>query len=155
MADRPTFKLRRKNRSDESDGQKHVVRKLRAYLPARIWWTVSLSGIRLPPHIAAEAKRMGMERGAPDFSFVFPDGVTRYIDLKTEQGSLTLEQRQLRRRVGEDDFAVCHVYATAPHRTWAEFKAVLDRWMEPYEGLTWLTDAESVAREMRRRGEAA
>lgn len=155
MAGRPPFQLKQKPRRDETNGQKHVVKMLRAYLPDQVWWTVSLSGIRLPMEVAVEAKRMGMQKGAPDFSFVFPDktGLTRYIDLKTPTGSLTFEQRMLMRRVGKDNFKVCIVHPHVPGRTWAEFKATIDPWLAG-AGLAWLTDTESVQREARRRAAA-
>jgi hypothetical protein len=71
--------------------------------------------------------------------------MTRYIEMKTEIGVLSLEQRGVRRRVSKHNFAVCHVYPHTPGRTWAEFKAALDVWMVPL-GLRWLTDTESVQR---------
>jgi hypothetical protein len=148
MAGRP-FTLKSRRRSREADGQKFVVQQLRSYLPDEVWWTVSLSGIRLPPHIAAEAKRLGMQKGAPDFSFVFPDGLTRYVDLKTTTGSLTPEQAALQAVVGEESFKVVTVYSLALDKTWREFRAALAPWMAA-NGLSLLSEAEALKRHQRR-----
>lgn len=144
MAGRP-FHLRSPQRNDEAAGQKHVVRMLRAYMPGPpvCWWCASINGVRLPMHTAMEAKRMGMERGAPDLSFVFRDGITRVIDLKLPDGSLTKEQKALREMMGAHNFAVCTVYPLYPGRTWAEVKGVLEGWMAPL-GDRLLTDAEAI-----------
>lgn len=144
------FTLKRQNRSDEADGQVLIVERLRAYLPDEVWWTVSLSGIRLPLQVAVKAKKMGMQKGAPDFSFVLRDGGTRYIDLKTVDGDLTPEQKRLRQMVGAHNFKVTRVYPDNPRKTWWEFKGALDYWMAPL-GIAWLTDTESYQREQRRR----
>jgi hypothetical protein len=131
------FTLRAPNRKDEAAMQKHCVTMLRAYLPNEIWWSAGLSGLRLPPHIAAEAKRMGMQRGDSDLHFVFPDGITRYAEAKTPQGVLTPEQKRVLAMVGVERFIV--------FRSWPELQAAVTGWMGPF-GLRWLTDTESLRR---------
>lgn len=144
------FKLKPKNRKDEADGQVHVVKMLRAYLPDEVWWSVSLSGVCLPMHIAVSAKRAGMQKGAPDFSFIFRDGVTRYVEMKTLEGALTPEQQTVERLVGRHNFKVCRAYPGNHGQTWREFKRALTDWMAPL-GIAWLTGAESLRREAQRR----
>lgn len=137
-AGRPPFALRARNRSPEDNLQKHIVRQLRAYMPPEVWWACSLSGVQLTPQVASQAKAMGMERGAPDLSFVFPDGVTRYIELKGPDGSLSTEQKRLALILsGIDCFRVA--------RSWEEARGHLERWLALYD-LRFLTDAEAVRR---------
>lgn len=135
------LRLRAQSRGIEAAIQKNVASMLRAYLPASVWWTASLSGVPLTPAVAAAAKAAGMEKGAPDLSLIFPDGRTKYIELKAPGGVLTPEQAMLSERLGAR-MAVCH--------SWPEVRAVLETWLRHY-GLRLLTDGESVAREGRRR----
>lgn len=137
----PPYLLRSPNRRDEAGLQKRVAAMLRAYLPDDVWWTASLSGVTLTPAIAGQAKASGMNRGAPDLSFIFPDGVTRYIELKSEDGTLSVEQKALARTL-VGDMAVC--------RSVPEVRQRLAAWLEPY-GLSFLTERESIQREARRR----
>jgi hypothetical protein len=128
--------LKNHNAMPEAEIQRHVVSMLRAYLPTGVWFTASLSGVKLTPAIAGQAKAAGMERGAPDLSFIFPDGVTRYIEMKAPGCFFTNEQAALKRVLGDDMMVA---------RSWADVKAVLTGWMAPY-GLTWLTERESLER---------
>jgi hypothetical protein len=109
---------------------------LAAYLPAEVWWCASLSGVRLSPHMASIAKKAGLRRGAPDFSFIFPDGVTRYVELKWVEGKLSDEQKMLKARLGRK-MSVCY--------SWEDMRTTLTAWMSVY-GLTWLTERESLQR---------
>lgn len=138
-----SFSLSSGHGTYESNIQKRVAAMLRAYLPDEVWWTASLSGIPLAAPAAARAKEHGMQRGAPDLSFIFPDGRTRYIELKAAKGTLTPEQRALHdilQPVG--CFAIC--------RSWEEVRGILKMWLAFY-GLRLLTDTESYQREMKRR----
>jgi hypothetical protein len=143
MARRP-WALRAPNLKLESELQLHVVRQLRMYLPDDVWFTVSLSGLRLPPQVAARAKAAGMEKGAPDLSFIFPDGVTRYIELKQPKGVLSPEQARLALVLGPKRFAVC--------RAWPEVREVLSSWMEAQD-LAFLDESAAVRRALAREGE--
>ena len=122
--------------SSEEHLQAHVATMLRAYLPDGIWWSASLSGIRLTPHLQKKAKGQGLNRGAPDLSFVMPSGVTRYIELKVGKNGLTDEQEALQATLG-GRMAVC--------RSWPEVRDQLAAWMAPH-GLRFLTDTESFKR---------
>lgn len=134
---RGQFRLRAQGRGEEAAIQERVAAMLRAYMPTEVWWTASLSGVPLSPPVAAAAKRAGMQKGAPDLSFIFPDGRSRYIELKTPTGTLTPEQAMLQERLGPR-MAVC--------RSWPEVRDVLIVWLRSY-GLRLLTDKESVMRE--------
>ena len=139
------FKLKAPNRQPERDLQRAVAEDLRAYLPGEVWWTASLSGVRLSPGVASDAKKAGMEKGAPDLSFVWPDGETTYVELKAGDGTLTAEQKRLQATLGSR-FAVC--------RSKAEVRAVLAPRLAA-AGLRFLTDTESWQREGLRRARAA
>lgn len=95
-------------------------------LPPSIFWTASLTGTHLTMQAAARAKAMGVRRGLPDLVFVFPDGVSRWIELKTPTGSLSPEQRVFRdlcRDSGRDIWALA--------RTVEEVAETLTRWGAP------------------------
>ena len=136
------YAQRAPNARIEAPIQERIAAMLRAYLPDEIWWSASLSGVKLTPRGAADAKKAGMQKGAPDLSFIFPDGSTRYLEVKGPDGVLTPEQRQLATVLG-DRMAVV--------RSWPEARAALDVWMAGH-GLRFLTDTESYQRDARRRG---
>lgn len=135
------FNLRAPRQSYEQPIQEKVAAMLWAYLPDAVWWTCSLSGVRLTPAMAGAAKRAGMNKGAPDLSFIWPDGRTTYVEVKGPDGVLTPEQKRLKATLG-DDMVVC--------RSWPEVRAAVSPWLERH-GLRWLTDTESVRREFARR----
>lgn len=80
-------------------------------LPAEVEWTASLVGTNLSVNARNRAKAAGVRPGWPDLQFLFPDGVTRYIELKAPEGSLRPEQRAFRDRC-------------APHGIWAVCRSV-------------------------------
>jgi hypothetical protein len=136
------FKLRaRREAPSETAIQTGVVKHLRAYMPRGVFWTASLSGVRLSMNVAGMAKRAGMNRGAPDLSFIWPDGQTTYIEMKAADGSLSVEQRALKLMLG-DRMRVA--------RSWDEVKSILTGWIASH-GLAFLTDAEALQREADRR----
>lgn len=81
-------------------------------LPDTIEWTANAAGVTLGATKEArmrqgrKSKAAGVRRGWPDLQFLFPDGVTRYIELKAGSG-LSPEQREFRDR--------CE-----PHGIWAK-----------------------------------
>lgn len=76
-------------------------------LPASIEWTANAAGVRVSPLVAGKMKASGVRRGWPDLQFLFPDGVTRYIELKAG-ASLSPEQREFRDRAKPHDiWALC------------------------------------------------
>jgi len=97
-------------------------------LPPSIEWTANAAGVFVSPTVANKMKAAGVRRGWPDLQFLFPDGVTRYIELKAPKGTLSAEQREFAARC-------------KPHDTWAccrslgEVEAVLRGWgadMKPH-----------------------
>jgi hypothetical protein len=79
-------------RAPEAALQRLIVRYLDAALPSDIWWSASMAGVKLSRQQASKAKYQGLRKGAPDISLLFPDGVTRYIEVKAKGGRLTPEQ---------------------------------------------------------------
>lgn len=124
------------NAAPEAALQRQVVAHLRMYLPSEVWWTASLSGIKLPIQAAARAKAHGVNRGALDLSFIWPDGISTYIELKSRRGRLTPEQAMLADRL-KSRMATCW--------TLADVRIALEDWMAAH-GLRWLTDTEAYRR---------
>lgn len=87
--------------------QKLVRSYLDVALPPEILWTASMAGTHLSPKARSHNKAMGVKRGWPDLSFLFPDGVTRFIELKAG-ASLSPEQREFRDACApHNTFRVC------------------------------------------------
>ena len=87
--------------------QVRVKHYLDVALPPSIEWTASAVGVNLTMQSATKLKAAGVRRGWPDLQFLFPDGVTRYIELKAG-ASLSPEQRAFRDRCAKHNiFAVC------------------------------------------------
>lgn len=103
--------MRKPRANPEARLQIDVKQYLTLCLPDDIKWTASLTGTHLSIRAATRAKAMGVRRGWPDLSFLFPDGVTRFIELKTATGSLSPEQRDFRD-------------AARPHGVWAVCRSV-------------------------------
>lgn len=88
----------RKNANPEHKLQVQVRQYLMTALPPSIEWTANAAGVRVSIHAAKKMKAAGVRRGWPDLQFLFPDGVTRFVELKTPTGSLSPEQRDFRDR---------------------------------------------------------
>jgi hypothetical protein len=82
-------------RNPEHQLQVSIRQYLELALPPSILWTASLTGVNLSMRARTKAKAAGVKRGFPDLQFVFPDGITRYIELKAGAG-LSPEQRAFR-----------------------------------------------------------
>ena len=128
--------LRRVRQNPEAAIQRQVVSHLRMYLPSEVWWTASMSGVSLSPQAASRAKALGMRKGFPDLSFIWPDGSTSYLELKAPKGRLTPEQAALAKTLA-DRMDVCTSLVAVVR--------VLDLWMAAH-GLRWLTDTEAYRR---------
>lgn len=122
---REQFVLKAPRGKPEEELQKAVVRYLRFAVPDGVWWCASLSGIRLPIHVARRMKDLGMTRGAPDLSFILPDGRTAYLELKSSEGSLSPAQKRVRDLVSPTGlWAVC--------RSLDDVEAALRSFLAPY-----------------------
>jgi hypothetical protein len=78
--------------------QCQVATYLRFALPKDCIFTASMAGAKMGKTTASKAKAAGQARGWPDIMILPPDGVTRYIELKSDIGSLTREQIAFRER---------------------------------------------------------
>ena len=87
-----------------------VKQYLTVALPPDIEWTANAAGVRVAMATANKMKASGVRRGWPDLQFLFPDGITRYIELKSGS-SLSPEQKAFRDR--------CE-----PHGIWAICRSV-------------------------------
>ena len=133
----PDLRLRRPQRAEEWELQKRIVKDLRAYLPAEVWFCCSLSGLRMPFAAVAVAKAGGMERGAPDLSFVFwasDDDATYFLELKTADGQLSEQQARLARCLGPKMRIA---------RSFEDYREIVGGWLAQHS-LRFLTDAESI-----------
>jgi len=78
-------------------------------LPPNVEWTANAAGVPVHIRTANMMKAAGVRRGWPDLQFLFPDGVTRFVELKAG-ASLSSEQRAFRDRcqaIRPDLWAVC------------------------------------------------
>lgn len=97
----------KKRAAPETRLQIDIKQYLTVALGPEIYWTASLTGTYLSMAARTRAKAMGVQRGLPDLQFLFPDGVTRYIELKAGAG-LSPEQREFRDRCAAHDiWALC------------------------------------------------
>lgn len=96
-------------KAPEAALQVTVKKYLSICLPPSIEWTASLAGHgKMSMAARNKAKAMGLRPGWPDLQFLFPDGVTRYIELKSDTGRLQPEQQDFQARCAPHGIhAVC------------------------------------------------
>lgn len=82
-----------RRQSPEHTIQVEIVRYLERALPPEVIYTASAAGVKMSMVQAMKAKTAGQRRGWPDLQLLYPDGVTRYIEVKAEGGRLSPEQR--------------------------------------------------------------
>lgn len=107
-------------------------------LPPSVEWTANAAGVHVTMQTANKMKAAGVRRGWPDLQFLFPDGVTRYIELKVN-ASLSPEQRAFRDRCAKlrpDMWALC--------RSVDDVCTTLKGWGAPLRATSW---ALPIARE--------
>lgn len=104
--------------------QVQVVRYLTMALPPSVRFTASLAGVKMTKAQAGRAKAAGLRPGWPDLQLFFPDGVTRYVELKTPRGVMSPEQRAFH------DFAKPHGIAVVC-RSVDDVHQALVGWCEP------------------------
>jgi hypothetical protein len=89
--------IKRGRANPEARLQISVKQYLTLCLPDGVWWTASLAGHgKMTPAARNKAKAMGLKPGWPDLQFLLPDGRVTFIELKSETGSLSPEQRAFR-----------------------------------------------------------
>lgn len=81
--------------------QKRIAQYLEYCLPAEVVWTASLSGVKLGPKARNDARAMGLRRGCPDIVLVVPRKGPFWIEVKSEQGQLSQDQKRWREAIGE------------------------------------------------------
>lgn len=115
----------RKNDDPEARLQREVVRALEDLAVLKqlrvLGWTASAAGVRVGMQTATKMRAQGVKRGWPDLQFLCRDGVTRYIELKTDVGSLRPDQKKFR-----DATQPLGIWAMA--RSCGEVLDALDRW---------------------------
>lgn len=110
-------------------------------LPPTIEWTANAAGVHVTMNTANKMKAAGVRRGWPDLQFLFPDGVTRYIELKAG-ASLSPEQKAFRDRCSQlrpDMWALC--------RSIDDVSATLKAWGAPLRATSWAPPSDPIARE--------
>lgn len=110
----------RRNNDPEHQFQCAVVLGLIEVLPPNVRWTANAAGVRVTQAVARKMKEAGVRRGWGDLQFLFPDLITRYLELKQGAG-LSGEQRDFR-----DAFEPLGIWAVA--RSWDEVEDHLARW---------------------------
>jgi hypothetical protein len=75
-------------------------------LPPTVEWTSSLAGAYLSPSQRMKAKAGGLRHGFPDLMFILPDRTVRFLELKTDTGRLSDDQRRVLSRLHPDHWAV-------------------------------------------------
>lgn len=112
-------------KTPEATLQVRVNEYLKVVMPPAVLWTASLAGHgKMSMAARNKAKAMGLKPGWPDLQFLFPDGVTRYIELKSATGRLQPEQVEFAARCARHGIhAVC--------RSVEEVDAALRSWGAP------------------------
>lgn len=83
-----------------------VKRFLVLALPPAVEWTSSLAGAHLGHAQRAKAKASGLRPGWPDLQFLI-DGQTKFIELKTDTGRLSDDQKRIHAAMAPGTVAVC------------------------------------------------
>lgn len=114
--------MRAPRKNPEGALQVEVKEYLSVTMPRAIQWTASLAGHgKLSMAARNKSKAMGLRPGWPDLQFLFPDGVTRYIELKSQTGRLQPEQEDFQARCAPHGIhAVCRSLPEVVHqlRAW-------------------------------------
>lgn len=63
--------------------------------PATIWYHAA-NGEARSPRTGAKLKRMGVRRGVADICLVLPDGRAGFLEIKTDSGRLSPDQKAFR-----------------------------------------------------------
>lgn len=93
----------------EAIAQKSVKEFLVFCLPPEVKWSATLNGVRLTPQTLAKAKASGLRKGPLDIVLVWSGwrGHSKWIEMKSDVGRLTVEQKEWIAAVGLEHCAVC------------------------------------------------
>lgn len=105
----------------EHDLQCGWVKCLHEVLPPEVVFTASAAGVYLTPKVRRDMKDAGLMPDWADLQFLFPDGITRYVEAKTPTGDLEPGQRKFRDRL--EPFG-----RWALARCWDDLEAALAGW---------------------------
>lgn len=86
-------KAGRANDNPEARLQKSVVEYLTFALPPDILWTATLNGIPMTMNARNKAKAQGLRPGIADIVLVIPGRGARMLELKSDAGRLSAEQK--------------------------------------------------------------
>ncbi len=73
--------------------QMDIARFLRAAWPADLPWWHTPNGELRDRVVAGKLKAMGVRPGVWDLAFILPDGVARFIEVKSAKGTLSPDQK--------------------------------------------------------------
>lgn len=71
---------------------------------------------------------LGAKAGWPDLDFLFPDGHIAFIELKTEKGRLSPDQREMRDWCLERDIRWCMIRTSSIPDAIAQVREILLKW---------------------------
>lgn len=91
---RGPYQRRKPNANPEAKLQATVVQYLKLALPADVLWTATLNGISMTMFARTKAKAQGMRPGISDLIVVIPGKGARFIELKSDVGRLSDEQKE-------------------------------------------------------------
>lgn len=116
----PSGRPRKRRAQPEAILQAQIVRWLSSAIKTP--WSASSAGVRLSAGVAAKMKSQGIRPGWPDLMFLDPaTGFTRYIELKSDVGTLSAEQREFAKACAAHDLFRCC-------RSLEEVQAALKGW---------------------------
>ena len=126
-----SLKPRTPRANPEAQAQKSVKEFLVFCLPAEIQWSATLNGVRLTPQTLMKAKASGLRKGPLDIVLVWSGwhGHTKWVEMKSDVGRLTDEQKLWIAAVGPEHCAVC--------RTVDDVAAALTGWGVQLRTMPW------------------
>jgi len=109
--------------------QQSIAQLLEYVLPEEVVWTASLSGAQLGVQQRKKARATGLRRGCPDLVIVVPRKGPFWIEVKSETGMMSADQRRWRSAIGEARFCLA--------RSVQDVEQALARWGIPTLPYRW------------------
>jgi hypothetical protein len=126
MSKIPATRARSKRRSPERALHMDVAAYLRHAWPADLHLSHFPAGEVRDKATAGKLKAMGLARGWPDFIAILPNGQAAFLELKAPGGSLSDEQKDLRRKF----IALGCAYSVATSLD--EVERIITRWLAAF-----------------------